>query len=208
MPSSTIVRLRNATLWDSLSAGPQICTPCTTSRTFGPKILLKRATCEDGMGRFHSSASSVSHQSHKKSGGKKAKGGKKKPKDDKPNPKLDPELMAALLRPLASRTKRKRILIALEDEKSSRNYFDRWREQLRSRLIDITIAPHDGSMPKNVVEAAKAIKKDEDPEDLYDEVWVVFDTEGPQNPNRFTAAKAAINQAYALRFKTAVSNPA
>jgi hypothetical protein len=114
--------------------------------------------------------------------------------------------MAALLRPLATRTKRKRILIALEDEKSSRHYFDSWRELLRSRLIEITIAPHEGSMPKSVVKAAKAIKKDEDPEDPYDEVWVVFDTEGPQNPKRFTAAKAAIDQAYALQFETAVSN--
>jgi hypothetical protein len=116
--------------------------------------------------------------------------------------------MGALLRPLATRIKKKRILIALEDEKSSRDYFDSWKKLLRSGLIEITIAPHTGSMPKSVVEAAKAIKQSEHPEDPYNEVWVVFDTEGPQNLNRFPAAKAAIDQAHALKFDTAVSNPA
>jgi hypothetical protein len=116
-------------------------------------------------------------------------------------------LKAALQRPPPTRPKLKRILIALEDEKSARYYFESWKVKLRSHLIDIELAPHEGSAPKSVIEAAKAIKKSEDPEDPFDEVWVVFDTEGPQNPDRLTAAKAAIDQAQRLGFKTAVSNP-
>ncbi len=75
------------------------------------------------------------------------------------------------------------------------------------------IADHQGSDPKNVVRAAKEAKRardieaEQDDEDPFDEVWVVFDTEGPQNLQRQTAARNAVEDARQLGFLTAVSNP-
>jgi RloB-like protein len=63
------------------------------------------------------------------------------------------------------------------------------------------------------VEAAKqenAKRKelaDRDQDDGFEEVWVVFDTEGPQNTIRLEQARNAIEQARNLGFFTAVSNP-
>jgi hypothetical protein len=64
------------------------------------------------------------------------------------------------------------------------------------------------------VEAAKEAREerkaqvDRDQDDPFDEVWVVFDTEGPQNLQRQRAARGAIEQARTLDILTAVSNPA
>lgn len=74
------------------------------------------------------------------------------------------------------------------------------------------IAEHQGTDPKNVVLAAKKANSERkqlaaaDEEDAFDEVWVVFDTEGPQH-RRGNAARNAIEQARELGFYTAVSNP-
>lgn len=76
----------------------------------------------------------------------------------------------------------------------------------------IVIAEHIGTDPKNVVLAAKKANNDRkklvesDEEDEFDEVWVVFDTEGPQH-SRGEAVRNAIEQAKNLKFHTAVSNP-
>ena len=48
---------------------------------------------------------------------------------------------------------------------------------------------------------------DKDQDDPFDEVWVVFGTEGPQNLQRQRAARGAIEQARNLGIRTAVSNP-
>lgn len=75
------------------------------------------------------------------------------------------------------------------------------------------VAEHLGSDPRSVIEAAKAAKAERDKlvdqglEDKFDEIWVVFDTEGPQNVQRTNEAKNALEQARALNFEHAVSNP-
>lgn len=103
-------------------------------------------------------------------------------------------------------------MISLEDEKSARTYFEGFQNELRSHRI-IVLAEHKGSDPKTVVLSAKKEKMNRDKlvergeEDPFDEVWVVFDTEGPQNSVRNLAARNAIDQARQLNFKTAVSNP-
>lgn len=121
-------------------------------------------------------------------------------------------MLESLRRPDPSREKRKAILIALEDQQSARLYFDGFKKELRGYRI-VILAPWKGSDPKSVVEAAKAARDerkaqaDKDLDDPFDEVWVVFDTEGPQNDHRQRAARGAIEQARSLRFETAVSNP-
>lgn len=117
-----------------------------------------------------------------------------------------------LSRPEPFREQLKAILIATEDEQSSRLYFESLRDHLKSSRI-IVIADHEGSAPKSVIETAKKAKKDRAVEvdagrdDPFDEVWVVFDTEGPQNAQRLKEARAAVAQARDLGFRTAVSNP-
>jgi hypothetical protein len=94
-------------------------------------------------------------------------------------------VIESLRRPDPSRPERKAILIALEDERSARLYFDGFRKELRGYRI-VILAPWKGSDPKSVVESAKAARDerqalaDKDLADPFDEVWVVFDTEGPQ----------------------------
>ena len=127
--------------------------------------------------------------------------------------RLNQTIKESLRRPGPFRNQRKSILIALEDERSARLYFESIKKLLRSERV-IVIAEHAGSAPKSVVNAAKRAneKREKDAEhgleDSFDEVWVVFDTEGPQNRQRQLAARSAIDQAHQLKFKTAVSNPA
>ena len=103
-------------------------------------------------------------------------------------------------------------MIALEDERSARLYFDGFRKELRGQRI-VILVDWKGSDPKSVVKAAKEardkrkVQADKDQDDPFDEVWVVFDTEGPQNLQRQTAARGAIEQARSLDIRTAVSNP-
>jgi hypothetical protein len=68
----------------------------------------------------------------------------------------------------------------------------------------VTFADHIGSNPRSVVRAAKEAANEIGP---FDEVWVVFDTEGPQNPERLNAARSAVEDARQLGYKTAISNP-
>jgi RloB-like protein len=113
-----------------------------------------------------------------------------------------------------SRNPRPAILIALEDLRSARLYFEGFKKELKAQRV-IVIAPHVGSAPKSVIDAA--IKARDDPElknkagldegDEYDKVWVVFDTEGPRNAQRNVDARHAIERARQLGFQTAVSNP-
>ena len=132
-----------------------------TSKAFEKATRSKKVICEAAMGQSHSSDRSTSRGSLKKRARNRAN--------------LDPDLKKSLERKGDSRPIRKSILIALEDMKSSRLYFEDFRTELRSSLVKITFADHQGSDPKNVVEAAK--KANADPEDKFDEVWVVFDTE-------------------------------
>ncbi len=150
------------------------------------------------MARSRSSARSTSHRSRKNT--------RKRP------PELDRGILESLARPEPFREKRKAILIALEDQQSPRLYFEGFQRELRGHRI-VIMAPWKGSAPKSVVEAAKEARDecqsraDKDLEDPFDEVWVVFDTEGPENVPRIRAARGAIEQARNLKFRTAVSNP-
>ena len=94
------------------------------------------------------------------------------------------------------------VLLSLEDEHSSRLYFAAIARQERAR-ISIVFARHIGSDPGSVVEAAR---REYDP-DSIDEVWCLFDTEGPQHPTRRSQAQAAVSRARDLGFRCALSNP-
>lgn len=121
-------------------------------------------------------------------------------------------LIAELQRGKPERNERRAILIATEDEKSARTYFERVRDALRSHRV-VVLADHIGSDPNSVVEAARQARDARREEhrrglaDPFDEVWVVFDTEGPQNAQRRKAALAAIDRARQSNIRTAVSNP-
>jgi len=110
---------------------------------------------------------------------------------------------------------REAILIALEDEKSSRLYFEEIKKYLRNNRM-LILADHDGSDPKSVVNAAKRVfdtRKKAAETDSYAtpfekcNVWIVFDTQEYQNPVRRLAAKNAPEQIRQLEFKSAISNP-
>lgn len=120
--------------------------------------------------------------------------------------------MNRIRRPEPSRGTKKAILIAVEDQKSARYYFERFRDAMRKSRV-VVIADHIGSSPKSVIEAAKRENAERTKlvalgeEDKFEEIWVVFDTEGPQNVVRRKAAQHAVDQALQLGFKLAVSNP-
>lgn len=118
-------------------------------------------------------------------------------------------------RPDPSRNEREAILIALEDEKSSRFYFDAIKKFLRNSRM-IVLAEHEGSDPDSVVSSAKRRFDQQEraaETDLYSaafdrkNVWIVFDTEGPQNDQRRQVAKKALDRLHSLNFRSAISNP-
>ena len=99
----------------------------------------------------------------------------------RPHKALDRSVIASLTRPEPSRNPRKAILIALEDQRSARLYFDGFRKELRGQRI-VILVDWSGSDPKSVVRAAKEAREErkaqaeKDQDDPFDEVWVVFDT--------------------------------
>ena len=118
-------------------------------------------------------------------------------------------------RPKPSRTQHRAVLIALEDEKSSRFYFESIKKLLRNSTM-VVLADHIGSDPNSVVTAAKKVfeeRKQLAKKDMYlaefdsENVWIVFDTEGPQNHQRQQAARQALDRVHSLKFKHAISNP-
>ena len=80
------------------------------------------------------------------------------------------------------------MLIATEDEGSGRRYLKQIAgEEIVRSSCAVTFADHTGSSPKSVVAAAKEAANDS--EMPFDEVWLVFDTEGPQNQQRLNEAR-------------------
>lgn len=74
----------------------------------------------------------------------------------------------------------------------------------------VVLAEHLGSSPRSVIDAARQAVEERhqtDSEDPFEEIWVVFDTEGPQNATRQAEARNAIQRAHDLGYRTAVSNP-
>jgi RloB-like protein len=94
------------------------------------------------------------------------------------------------------------FLLSLEDEQSSRLYFSGIARRQRDHL-SIVFAKHIGSDPGSVVEAARRAYDAE----FIDEVWCLFDTEGPQHATRRPQARAAVIRARDLGFHCALSNP-
>ena len=105
-------------------------------------------------------------------------------------------------RPELDRDAKRVFLLSLEDEQSSRLYFDEIRRRHEDRL-SIIFAKHIGSAPPNVVEAARLASEQID----ADEVWCLFDIEGPQHATRRPQAQAAMSRARDLGFFCALSNP-
>lgn len=94
------------------------------------------------------------------------------------------------------------FILSLEDEKSARMYFAEIARQRREK-ISVIFARHLGTDPGNVVEAAVRAAADTE----YDEVWCVFDTEGPHHAARRPQALNALDRARQLKYDCAVSNP-
>jgi hypothetical protein len=94
------------------------------------------------------------------------------------------------------------LLLSLEDEESARIYFTELGRLHRDR-ISVVFARHLGTDPENVVEAARRTAE----ATPADEVWCVFDTEGPQHPARAPQARRALARARDLAYHCAVSNP-
>ncbi len=136
------------------------------------------------MARSRSSARSTSRQ----------------PGATKPPKSRQPDLV--LERPSPSRRTRKTILIATEDTGSGRHYLESIAREVR-QWCSISFAPHRGSNPRSVYKAAKDSASD----GPYNEVWLIFDTEGPQNTNRMNEARDVIESARQIGFSTAISNP-
>jgi len=98
------------------------------------------------------------------------------------------------------------FLISLEDFKSSRLYFESFQRELVDRCL-LIISEHRGTDPKSVIASAKSTKEKREREGYsFDQVWIVFDTEGHQHPRR-KDINNAIEQCRALSFKMAMSNP-
>ena len=108
-------------------------------------------------------------------------------------------------RPDPTREPKKTLLISTEDEVSSLNYLKKFvgEEAVRERWA-VSFADHAGSNPRTVAHLAKKTNNEEGP---FDETWLVFDTEGPQNHQRIADARDAVETARQLGYRTAVSNP-
>jgi len=83
----------------------------------------------------------------------------------------------------------KRLLIVIEDEKSSKLYFDSFKrdEKLKRQLssVDIEVVhPKDHSPVGLVNEAKEKKKKAKRDRNSYDEVWIVLDKDGHANLDR------------------------
>lgn len=98
------------------------------------------------------------------------------------------------------------MLVATEDERSGRWYFLGLAADTEvRRRCSVRVADHLGSAPQSVLDAADAANAEYE---RYDETWVVFDTEGFQNPQqRHLQARHAIERARQKGYRTAVSNP-
>jgi hypothetical protein len=103
------------------------------------------------------------------------------------------------------------VLIATEDEASARRYLQKIANEIEVReRCAVTFADHAGSNPRSVFQGAKAFDEEWGE---FDEIWLVFDTEGPQTASRDADARNALESVRQMnldgrnRYRTAVSNP-
>jgi hypothetical protein len=99
-------------------------------------------------------------------------------------------------------------LLLCEGAVTETGYFEDWRAELRTALVDIEIAADHG-VPRSLVATAsarlkaarRAARRQQDDSLSYDQVWCVFDID--EHP----AMAAALDQARALGIGLAISNP-
>ena len=110
-----------------------------------------------------------------------------------------------------------KFLIVTEGAKTEPNYFEKFREFLGLKSIDVKIVHPEGTDPKTLVHAAINLKSKNEKEAKrqqeringvvkYDEVWVVFDLEKTHDERR-RLAREARDQAKAQNIQVAYSDP-
>ena len=113
-------------------------------------------------------------------------------------------------RPYSPKERKRRFLLCCEGTGTEPDYFNALAKLLRSsRLVDVVIADHEGTDPKQIVEQAKRERasanrraKQADDDNLrYNEVWCLFDRD--ENPH----FDDAVEQAMANKIGVAASNP-
>jgi hypothetical protein len=115
-------------------------------------------------------------------------------------------------RPYNQKDQKQRFLLCCEGKGTEPGYFRSLANFLRNpliELIEVEIAAHEGTDPKQVVEQAKRLRADADREARrmhddnlrYDQIWCVFDRD------EHVHFDEAINQASDNNLGLAVSNP-
>ena len=101
---------------------------------------------------------------------------------------------------------RRTVLIVCEGKETEPNYFHCLKcEPGPSKTFAITIKPGRGRSPLSVVNEAVKLKKEKTGLGIpYDEVWAVFDTEGPESRDSLLKA---LKKAKKEAIETAISNP-
>lgn len=87
----------------------------------------------------------------------------------------------------------KRILIVTEGQNTEVNYFTAVRNKLRLSATDIRVIHPDGTDPNTLTKEAIKLRnrqKKKDPDNTFDEVWVVFDLEKTHDERRQQATSA------------------
>jgi hypothetical protein len=112
-------------------------------------------------------------------------------------------------RPFNPKERKKRFLLCCEGSDTEPGYFRDLASFLRHPLVEVVIADHETTDPKQIVQQAKVLRADaegaakrgRDDNLRYDEVWCVFDRDEHAHFDE------AINQATANELSLAVSNP-
>lgn len=87
----------------------------------------------------------------------------------------------------------KKILIVTEGKNTEINYFKALRTRLKLSATDIQVIHPEGTDPVTLTQEAvrlRNLRKKNDPQNPYDEVWVVFDLEKQYDERRRKAKKA------------------
>jgi ribosomal protein L10 len=103
----------------------------------------------------------------------------------------------------------KKILIVTEGQNTEVNYFTALRNKFRLSATDIEVIHPDGTDPNTLIKEAIRLRnrqRGKDPDNAFDEVWVVFDLEQTHDERR-QQAKAAKQVKGAHGIKFAESDP-
>lgn len=107
-------------------------------------------------------------------------------------------------RPSRSEVSAKTILIITEGKNTELNYFKALRNRIKLSSTDIHVIHPEGTDPITLTKEAIRLrnqKRKDDPENPFDEVWVVFDLEKQHDERRMQAKKAhEISGAKGIKF--------